>query len=362
MKIAIIGAGIAGLAMAIGLEKAGIEYTIHERTGHLGQEGLGFILRQNGLDALAQIGTDVVREVEQAGQWLEHFVLRNPEGKIMLEQPLSGALGIRRADLIGCMMQHVSAARVHMQHPCVGYERDASGHAKAALFEDGSRVEADLFLACDGSRSRTRAALFPEAQLEPVRVHELVSIVHNAELAKELAGKFVKTQQEHGCLSIGLVPCGGDRVIWYMQFDGTHTLAYDSPEQARRLFAQKLVGHWADPIPRMLQSSDWQGTHVWRTTDLNPLPAMHQNNIVLMGDAAHPLLTFTSQGVNSALDDAYQLYSMLIARGKLDQADLNEWGQARMAAIAPMRDSGRELAKQFLVFDPNLARTVPLSE
>lgn len=362
MKIAIIGAGIAGLAMAIGLERAGFEYTIHERTGHLGQEGLGFILRQNGLDALAQIGTDVVREVEQVGQWLDHFVLRNPEGKTMLEQPLSGALGIRRADLIGVMMRHVDASRVSMQHPCTGFERDANGHARCALFEDGSRVEADLFLACDGSRSRIRAALFPDAHLEPVRVHELVSIVHNDELARELAGKFIKTQEERGCLSIGLVPCGGDRVIWYMQFDSTHTLAYDSPEQARRQFAQKLVGHWADPIPRMLQSSDWQGTHVWRTTDLNPLPVMHQNNIVLMGDAAHPLLTFTSQGVNSALDDAYQLYSMLIARGKLTDTDLSEWGQARMAAIAPMRDSGRELARQFLEFDPNQARTVPLSE
>ncbi|MBI3230606.1 MAG: FAD-dependent monooxygenase [Burkholderiales bacterium] len=359
MKIAIIGAGIAGLGLAIGLQRAGIAYSIHERVGHLGQEGLGFILRQNGLDALAQLGQGVVDEVEDAGAWLNHFTLRNPHGKVLLDQPLEGALGIRRAALIQCMMNHVQADSVTMQHQCIGFEYDANGRAIAAKFDDGQQIEANLFVACDGSRSRVRQMLFPDAQLEPVRVHELVSIVHDAEMAAALEGRFLKTQQEEGCLSIGLVPCGGDRVIWYMQFDGTHTLAYDSSEEQRRAFAQKLVGDWADPIPRLLKNSDWRGTHVWRTTDMDGLPTLHKNNIVLLGDAAHPMLTFTSQGVNSALDDAHQ-FCQLLEQGQPSAETIEAWAQKRLAEIAPMREMGRELAQQFLVFDPNQTRTVPL--
>jgi 2-polyprenyl-6-methoxyphenol hydroxylase-like FAD-dependent oxidoreductase len=360
VKIVIIGAGAAGLAMAISLERMGIDYSVHERTGHLGQEGLGFILRQNGLDSLQQIEARLVPEVVQTGAWLNHFTLRNPDGSTILDQPLHHALGIRRADLIGCLMKHVNPARVHMHSQCVGFERDAKGHAVAALFDDGRREEGDLFLACDGSRSRTRALLFPQAYLEPVVTHELVSIVHHAELAQEMAGHFIKTQDNAGSLALGLVPCGGDRIIWYMQFDQRHTLAHDSTEMQRRNFAFKLVQEWADPIPRLLHASDWQGTHVWRTTDMNPLPALHRDNVVLMGDAGHPMLTFTSQGVNTALDDAFHLSQMIAKRGLPLDADLDEWSAARLAELAPMLEGGRKLQQDFLHYDPNRPNTVPL--
>ncbi len=361
MKVAIIGAGIAGLATAIGLERVGIDYTLHERTWHLGREGLGFILQKNGLDALAQLSGDVKREVEQAGAWLERFTLRDPQGRTMLEEPLPESLGLRRADLLASMMRHIQPDRMMMRQQFVEFERDANGRAIAALFENGHRQEADLFLACDGSRSQIRQSLFPQAQLEPVRVLELVSILHNAELVQELAGRFLKTQRAEGGLSFGLVPCGGDHVIWYMQFDANrYPLPYTANAQERALFAQQLVGHWPDPIPQLLSGSDWRNTHLWRTTDMNALPSLHHENVVLLGDAGHPMLTFSSQGVNLALDDAQHLCAML-RQGIPSSADLSAWSRARLAEIAPLRETGRELSHNFLVFDPTRDHAIPLA-
>jgi flavin-dependent dehydrogenase len=49
------------------------------------------------------------------------------------------------------------------------------------------------------------------------------------------------------------------------------------------------------------------GAHLWHTTDLDPLHQLHRDNVVLLGDSAHPMLPFTSQGSSSALEDALRL-------------------------------------------------------
>ncbi len=56
MKAIIVGAGIGGLAAAIGLRRAGIEVAVYEQAARLGEVGAGITLWPNAVKALRQLG------------------------------------------------------------------------------------------------------------------------------------------------------------------------------------------------------------------------------------------------------------------------------------------------------------------
>ena len=56
MKIAVIGAGIGGLSVAVGLQRAGAEVTVFERASEVRAGGSGLSIFVNGLAALETLG------------------------------------------------------------------------------------------------------------------------------------------------------------------------------------------------------------------------------------------------------------------------------------------------------------------
>jgi 2-polyprenyl-6-methoxyphenol hydroxylase-like FAD-dependent oxidoreductase len=111
------------------------------------------------------------------------------------------------------------------------------------------------------------------------------------------------------------------------------------------------VGQWPQPLPELIELTDFSESHVWFTTDLDPLPSFHRGNVVLVGDAAHPLLPFTSQGVGSALQDALSLATHI--GGQFDcpkklEEGLRVFSDERLSCVTRFLQSGRELAERFL--------------
>jgi 2-polyprenyl-6-methoxyphenol hydroxylase-like FAD-dependent oxidoreductase len=102
--------------------------------------------------------------------------------------------------------------------------------------------------------------------------------------------------------------------------------------------------------------------HRWRTTDLDPLPRLHRGNVVLVGDAAHPLLPFTSQGVPAALADAQTLGQGLVGVDLRRPAELSTalacYSDRRLPVLAQLIEQGRQLQHRFL--SPPPAGTAPL--
>ena len=76
------------------------------------------------------------------------------------------------------------------------------------------------------------------------------------------------------------------------------------PDQLRAAFAQ-----FAGPVPAWLRAV--QQVHLWGLF-LHPVaPHWHDEQTVLIGDAAHPTLPFLAQGANMALEDAWALAECL---------------------------------------------------
>lgn len=348
MKALIIGGGIAGLATAITLRKAGWNVSVQERAPEFTEVGLGFIILPNGLEALDQVGAG--DHVRSHGKVINKAVIRTPDGEIIKDDILDNCLGIKRSSVINSLRELLPAELITNGAEFSHFEYGDKGQAIAAHFTDGRREEADIFVATDGANSMIRSLLFPSHITGSTKIKELVAITDLPELAQSLGNKFLKTQSLTEGLSIGLVPCNNTQVVWYMQFDCMKNDITELTNENKKAFAQKLLKDWPEPIQHVLENTDFSRSFMWFTKDMAVLPAFHKNNIVLAGDAAHLVLPFTSQGVNSALQDAIILGKLL--KNVHNDSELEDafdtYHQCRKEILEEYHLFGKMMANRFL--------------
>ena len=356
MKVAIIGGGIAGLANAISLRRSGIECQVYERSEKNKREGLGFILMPNGVLALEKLG--LKEEVAKISHPLNEAIVLNRGGKTLKQVPMQSTFGVNREHFIAMCSEHISEKLITRGMQFSHFEKDDNGHAQRAVFENGAKVEADIFVGCDGVRSKVRKDLFPEWETTSVRVKELVSIVKAPQIADQLGHRFLKVMDEKGGLASGCLQTGQGDVIWYIQYDTQKWDMQGPDEKMKKSFALDLVGSWPQPFCDLVELTDFTHSHVWFTTDLDPLPHFYKKNIVLLGDAAHAFLPFTSQGVNSALEDAIELSSRLAKNHSNLEEVFADYTLCRKEKMAQYLQSGRQLREHFL--NPQNFESAPL--
>lgn len=345
LNTAIIGGGVAGLGLARGLAHRGMPVTLFERSEAYGERGFGFILLANGWLALRGLGIEF--DPRELGQSLERAVIRAVDGTILKDETLDGAVAVSRFDLLSAIMHGLPNGAIELGRDFTGFEWDGN-RALAARFDDGSTFEASAFVGSDGVRSRCRECVAPSHAWQAGRVKEIVSSVQAPALAAELGTTFRKVMHPGGGLAVGLVPAGRGRVIWFVQFDAQR---FQPPAlgQAMDFFAEHLAGFPAD-VRAAIAATDPATPHVWHTVDMDPPPSMVRGNVALIGDAAHPLLPFTSQGANSALEDAV-LLADLIARCR-SQGDvalaMRSFNAVRHPLMVQYVEGGRAIARQFV--------------
>jgi 2-polyprenyl-6-methoxyphenol hydroxylase-like FAD-dependent oxidoreductase len=345
LDIVIFGAGIAGLASAIALSNKGHRCRVYERNRAGQDAGMGFILVPEVRQRLQALG------VRAAGVPLRNYLCRNQSGEVVYtEEVLTGTSSVLRRDFINALMSAFTASEaVRFDHELQGFEFDAAGRVAAAHTTAG-KITADLYVAADGTRSRGRSALFPQWPARPAGVQEIVGLARCPQTIRWAAGDFNKFFSANGGLGFGVLQVDADHVVWYVQFD---SLAMAAPEgaAARRKFVESLVGDWAEPVPHLVASTDFERVHLWRPIDADLLPRFYRHNLVLVGDAAHPLSPFTSQGVSAAVADAVSLAEALESADgspkSMEQA-LEDYSRQRRQACAPYIEKGREFRQKFL--------------
>jgi aspartate/methionine/tyrosine aminotransferase/2-polyprenyl-6-methoxyphenol hydroxylase-like FAD-dependent oxidoreductase len=365
MDIAIVGAGIAGLMTAVTLRSHGHHCRIYERM-HKGQEaGMGFILMPEGIDCLQSFGVKLTGEY--SGAPLYRYCCRNSAGQILYEQPLpAGARSMRRRDLLAALLRALPADGAPLfDAELAALQFDAAGNVTSARLNTGETIKADLYVSAEGIHSRARQAMFPGWPSTQAPVLEIVGLVRCPNTVRWAGHNFNKFHAASGGIALGALAVDSEHVIWYLQFDSRR---YPPPAengkdavQSRLEFVQNLVGDWADPVPHLVSITDFSRTHFWRPLDTDVVPRFHQGNLVLVGDAAHPLSPFTSQGVSSAVGDAVALSEALKSEPTVEAA-LARYSQERREQCAPYVAKGRELTRHFL--SPQIGSTIllPIAE
>ncbi|CAD0222281.1 FAD-dependent monooxygenase [Chryseobacterium sp. JV274] len=341
-KIAVVGAGISGLSMANYLEKHKIDYHIYERRKKKDLAGHGFLIPQEGMEYLYQIlDPDLLL---QHGNFLKKYIQYSHTGKMLAEKELNNVFAISRHSLIDLLVQNISPEKITYEQTITPDDR-RNGKLKLS---DGTDIDADAAIVSDGSKSRIRRSLFKSETLKAVRESEVVNIIQDKEIADSIENDFIKFHHEEGGLTFGILKLSADTILWYSQFDNEkYTINECSPENLRK-YMLEVFQNWHPLVPSIIQKSDYKNVHLWCVYELEKLNPFYKDNIVFIGDAAHPLIPFTSQGVTSALKDSFTLTKYLVEDKNIKEA-FRKYEEKRKPEIEVHINNGRTLLNQFLL-------------
>ena len=294
----IIGAGVAGLAMAVGWrQRHGVTPLLCERQPSQAAEGFGFLLLPPGQDALRSLGVDLEAELDP--QPIDHVRLISTTGLLLAEHALaSGAMALERSQLLRALRARMDTAQIRSGCLFEGV-RLSDGRVQAVCFRNSQALPVSILFGADGAVSRTRRALLerPSQPWMPgrvARVQEVVAIVENPELADRLGRGLLKVLDPAGGLAVGLLPLSRGRLVWFAQFD---TLLHRQPVRGAELpFLLELLSGFPSWLRDLIAATDPSLPHHWRPLDLDPPARLVGPNLALLGDAAHPLLPFTKIG------------------------------------------------------------------
>ena len=344
-KVAVLGGGVAGMAIAARLLRSGWDVRLYERSEPVERGGKGFLLLANGVEAAQRLGIwDTMAEL---GHPLDTLELRDPSGGVIRSEPLE-ATGFDHGKFASYLLRGMPVGAVSWGKSVTTVVRDARGMVTSARMEDGSTIEADVFIAADGNRSVVRNAIYPDLKLGLDRVHELVCAIEAPDLVRSLKGRFLKFVDVKRALAVGIVPCNARSVVWFVQVDASAVRFDGLDSSARSALVRELVGDWSLPVLDLILRTNFGRSYVWRTADMDPLPALAAGNLAFVGDSGHPLLPFTSQGVASALMDAVALGDMMDLFPNDIPSAFQCYSDERLPEVTALQRAGQKLRRSFL--------------
>jgi salicylate hydroxylase len=338
LKVAIIGAGIGGLAAACALRQRGCEVKLYERAAKLEEVGAGVQIGPNAVKVFRALGLeDALRR--NAFEPINMVSLTWDDARLRHREPLKAIATARygapymtahRADIHNMLRAAAGDVPLRLGANCVGCET-VSG-VGAARFSDGSAVEADVVIGADGVRSVIRAQNFGADEprftemmawrcMVPMDcVPDRVGPNGSVTLARGEYFGWIGPNGHVICYPIGV---NGDMLNI---FAGHHTAqwieeSWSVPSSRKDLIAAKAG--WNEALLDMFAHVE----HVfkWGIYDRDPLPEWTRGRVTLLGDAAHPTMPTLAQGANMAIEDGYALARCLVANADDVDAGLKSY-------------------------------------
>ncbi|KAK4550370.1 hypothetical protein LTR36_003337 [Oleoguttula mirabilis] len=318
ISVAIIGGGIAGLALGAGLKKkAHVDFHIYESIPAYKDVGAGLALHMNAIKAMALIGPEVRQayfdkalEMGEEDQVMstEVILAQGPhQGELVAELgKAKGRKTVARSDLLDGLLELVPKERITFGKRLESIEESEDG--VRIKFKDGSDVTVDCMIGADGIHSATRSYILgPDHPATAPKNHDgwqIYRTMVSADYARQhINPKWTQT------VPILLGPRGhvnciplnkGTRLSAGVAVRGAKfTASGEAPPLDPELY--KDYSEDAQRIVRMVArdtSASWEGA------DHDHAPTYYRGRVAMMGDAAHASMPFAGNGAAQALEDA----------------------------------------------------------
>ena len=320
-RVLIVGGGIAGMALAIGLQRAGIAADIAEIDPDWRVYGAGITITGPTLRALDLLG--LLDQVVEQGYCYNATQICDAAGNVIVAsrvsgQPLGARIpnggGILRPVLhnILSMATRASGAMVRLGVTAAKIEQD--GGPVAVEFTDGTAATYDLVVGADGIHSRMRDMLFSDAPRPIFTGQGCWRAVVPRPAAIDRANVYVG-----GPVKAGITPVSRDEMYLFLL-----QRMPDNPrmpeEQWPELLAAQLRA-FGGVLGDIGQSLDASSRINYRPLERLLLPPpWHRGRAILIGDAPHATTPHLASGAGLAVEDALVLSELLAAGISLAEA------------------------------------------
>lgn len=358
-NVAIIGAGIGGLAAALALLRAGQHVRVYEQVPTLGEVGAGLSITPNAGKALMALGLgDALARMGStpAAGAIRHYA--NGATLVPLAQD-------RSAERYGIALYHVHRADLHaaLQRAITEHDADCiqTNHALSHIdsridgvtlgFRNGASVTADWAVGADGIHSTVRGALFGA---------DRPNFTGYVAWRGLIPGHIVPDALRAPPLSMTVGP--RRLLMSYPLRQGAlinfvavaRREAWSEEGWSVRAPLAELLTEYADfdaHATQLLALTPADKLFRWGLFDRDPLPTWTQGRTTLLGDAAHAMPPFTGQGAVMALEDAVVIgRAAEIAQDPTDA--LARYQRARHERVTAALMMSRARAQLYFADDP----------
>ncbi|KAI1335552.1 salicylate 1-monooxygenase sala [Xylariaceae sp. FL0016] len=351
LEIVIVGGGIAGITLAIALQKHNIQVQVYEQGHAFSEIGAGVAFGPNAVHAMSLCDPSILKSFEEVAthnQWPSKK--RDHKDQSMTLFTLENSLGpnaVHRADFMGSMAKLIPTETAHFRKRLEDIEEDPITGRLLMKFHDGTVAEADAVIGCDGIKSRTRPIVVgkdhPSATAQYSHKYAYRAVMP-MKRAIEIIGE---ERASNACVWLGdkahllTFPIRGGEVF---NLVAIVTGENDWPSHdhltlpAHKIDALKDYRHFGSAVFSELELVD-DDVDKWALFDLaeHPVPTFYKGRICISGDAAHATTPHHGAGAGFCIEDSAVL-SALLSVPRVQNRDGLEAGFAAFDANRKERD------------------------
>jgi 2-polyprenyl-6-methoxyphenol hydroxylase-like FAD-dependent oxidoreductase len=331
----VIGGGIGGCCAAIALVQAGAKVTIFEQAPELAEIGAGINVQAVAIGVLDDLGvseemlldpvlgdgirTSRVEYYSTDGVKIAHELVGRNKGDKYPQ--FSTHRAKFHNTLIAKARELVGADGIKLDHTFLGMDRNADGRVTAhfgSLVDKTKKVSAtcDFLVGADGLKSPVRQCLLNDGLPQYTgrciyrglcEVDSLIGDGNTVSLCGNEGSNFICYPISDGMRKDGRTHCN-----WGFNVrrpaptgveDWTNLASVDEIREELAGMSSNVFGgltplQIAERSPKII---------AWALFDREPLKSFDFGSVTLLGDAAHPLLPYGSQGATQAIMDAEAL-------------------------------------------------------
>ncbi|WRT67529.1 uncharacterized protein IL334_004501 [Kwoniella shivajii] len=347
--VLIVGAGLAGPALALALAKQSIKSTIIERRPDMQDIGGVIMLAPNAMRVMDKI-LDIGHSLRAKGYSFEAINIHLQEadnkldhvGGFRVSDGATNGLSISRpvlheALLAACQEEGMKEL-IELRYGAKMEHIEETDSGVEAVLEGGERITGDIMIGCDGIGSRVRKHILGDANPEPV--YSGIAVIGAVTPASTVT--FPSTVQlpafcytQHGTFLSFAMDQSGQELQWATSLQvperdrktgwDEYRMSGDAVRDVKRIYADTTV----EPIRSFVHGLNNENVKFWAPYQMPDLPTWHTSRVCILGDAAHAIPPSAGQGSAQAFEDIGLLSRLLQGaqpgKGKAEYNQLFEY-------------------------------------
>lgn len=347
-EVSIIGAGIAGLTLAISLRTQGVPCAIYETRSEPQNIGGAVMLSPNSLRLFDNMG--IYDDLKRLGYSFDTLYFRDLDGSLKDTYPFGsveryGYSGLRvyRFELIDLLLEKIKAndIPVRFNHKFSNVLSETKDTVTWQLI-DGSIKTSSLLIGADGIHSRVRQYMYPDLSPKFTGIAGITAAVPT---------KILKLPSPNYKMPVTIVsPSHGAFVIAPQKQDGSEVLIgkqkrmaelsregwekFYADKDAATAFLREDAEVFGEIAVTATSDIPHENINIWPFYVIPKLDSWSSDNrrVLLVGDSCHAVPPSSGQGINQAVEDAVML-AILLGKSRSEKKDLGWWQGFRQDRI-----------------------------